>query len=997
MVKQRLQVSKLFGKPSISSRAPSSSKAAKLAGREYGLPTFFILALFLLGLILVQVGAVDVAGIGALLLLMAPGLAMARLVCEQTVPRLVLGAVFGVALAVILATSMALAAVPFDRGAIEALLGGLMVLLLGLALRWARPAEPSSRSTWLVVAGVLALGLIVRLPGIRLSELMGDEAKVLLWATRVLQGHPDVILQYRKGPAEIVLTALQYGLLGRISTFAARLPFAVAGILGPVVLALFAAERCNWRVGLLAGTIATLDGFLNGFGHMVQYQSLVACCGIAAVGLADAFVQGKRLRTAAGLAVALGGLVLCHWDMAWYLAMVVWLLVRALLDDRTAWPGLVKGGLIAAAGAVLAGGPFYWRYVTSPLAGAVSSYLTDRIAGSEFIWRDNLGVITQYALVYDPVYYLAPVGMAVAAGFLYAVKRAIPSERRQHWLLGALSLAALVVILAIDSSHLPRAIACWVLTVCGLCLAVPHGRSAGRLAALWMLLPLIGYLLVIKKPLLSVYNIIPGAALTAALALDRVYELLPSHAARAALTVALGAAFSLNAAYALVVFGDVDREYIRTYPAAKLPLFWSPYKEQLPANTGVGFAHRAGWEQIGVLYDTGLLEGSYWSNEEALITSWYTRGQIRTTCHPRYVLVADHVKDEAEHGPSLSAYTLVGRVTGSAASGIEIWDREPAGTGAPLPRELGAGDFSALTAPVSMSVADIAPSLTDADVLLSAPIGQDVALRGFTLAKPVVMPGKRAEARVYYEMRQEGKPRTHVSLRLASGENTYDQEDMPLDCGQHSTKDWVPGNLLMTRYELALSPNIPPGWYRVELSAYPQEWGAEGLQPVLGNLCDELSGQCAERLVVGKLCVGEVAHAVPRYPTEAVFADGIVLMGYDVTQTSEAGKTLFKVRLYWREERGRHEDWVVFVHLLDQDGAILAQHDGRPENGLNPTSTWVAGEQILDEHALSLADDAVGAVRTLRVGLYDQTTGRRLDVVHNGLTSDHLDLDIIAR
>ncbi|MEN6478267.1 MAG: hypothetical protein ABFD20_01350 [Anaerolineales bacterium] len=59
----------------------------------------------------------------------------------------------------------------------------------------------------------------------------------------------------------------------------------------------------------------------------------------------------------------------------------------------------------------------------------------------------------------------------------------------------------------------------------------------------------------------------------------------------------------------------------------------------------------------------------------------------------------------------MSDYRLIARVSGSAASGIEIWDREPAPTGALLPRDIDAADFPALTAPMSMSVADIAPSL----------------------------------------------------------------------------------------------------------------------------------------------------------------------------------------------------------------------------------------------------------------------------------------------
>ncbi len=84
----------------------------------------------------------------------------------------------------------------------------------------------------------------------------------------------------------------------------------------------------------------------------------------------------------------------------------------------------------------------------------------------------------------------------------------------------------------------------------------------------------------------------------------------------------------------------------------------------------------------------------------------------------------------------------------------------------------------------------------------------------------------------------------------------------------------------------------------------------------------------------------------------------------------------------------------VFVHLLDEQGVIIGQSDGEPAGGSRPTSSWLPGEYIADQHSVRVRDDALLGSATLVVGLYDAATGQRIAWVdENGqVTGDSLRL-----
>ena len=106
--------------------------------------------------------------------------------------------------------------------------------------------------------------------------------------------------------------------------------------------------------------------------------------------------------------------------------------------------------------------------------------------------------------------------------------------------------------------------------------------------------------------------------------------------------------------------------------------------------------------------------------------------------------------------------------------------------------------------------------------------------------------------------------------------------------------------------------------------------------------------------------------------------DQVDLLGYGVEPTSPTVKETMQLTLYWQARAEMDADYTVFIHLVDGRGNIVAQHDGQPDSGTYPTSQWLPGEVVVDEHALVPAPGYGPGEYTLVVGLYDREDGERL-------------------
>ncbi|RLC80825.1 MAG: hypothetical protein DRI61_04945 [Chloroflexi bacterium] len=108
---------------------------------------------------------------------------------------------------------------------------------------------------------------------------------------------------------------------------------------------------------------------------------------------------------------------------------------------------------------------------------------------------------------------------------------------------------------------------------------------------------------------------------------------------------------------------------------------------------------------------------------------------------------------------------------------------------------------------------------------------------------------------------------------------------------------------------------------------------------------------------------------------EGKFGEVAELRGYALSISP--GKSLL-VTLYWKALKEVDISYTVFVHVLDENGNLVAQHDGPPAYGILPTDIWVPGEIIEDPHLVPLPENLPPGDYTILVGLYDRTTMRRL-------------------
>jgi 4-amino-4-deoxy-L-arabinose transferase-like glycosyltransferase len=121
---------------------------------------------------------------------------------------------------------------------------------------------------------------------------------------------------------------------------------------------------------------------------------------------------------------------------------------------------------------------------------------------------------------------------------------------------------------------------------------------------------------------------------------------------------------------------------------------------------------------------------------------------------------------------------------------------------------------------------------------------------------------------------------------------------------------------------------------------------------------------------------------------------GMQFLGYDLNETVYKPGDVVYLQLWWRAGAPTAGDLTVFTHLLGPpkpDGNILwVGRDAGPGDGSVPTTTWSAGDLILDEYQLILPADAPPGEYTIEIGLYDPATGGKRVEMTEPPGQDHL-------
>ncbi|MBI2940288.1 MAG: hypothetical protein HYY04_07580 [Chloroflexi bacterium] len=188
-----------------------------------------------------------------------------------------------------------------------------------------------------------------------------------------------------------------------------------------------------------------------------------------------------------------------------------------------------------------------------------------------------------------------------------------------------------------------------------------------------------------------------------------------------------------------------------------------------------------------------------------------------------------------------------------------------------------------------------------------------------------------------------------------------------------------------TFHAIGLPPGTPPGRYRW----CAQLLGPSGAAvPYRATESTPLAEQC-----LGQFRIASALAALPESPRlvllDGLFAPGLHLRGALAAEES----TATRVVLYWQAIQPVTEEYVVFVHLVDARGNLVAQHDDVPVEGGYPTSLWEPGELVADPHTLPRPEAGSAGLR-LRIGLYTRPSLARVGVRMGEQWSDAVEVPL---
>jgi hypothetical protein len=255
--------------------------------------------------------------------------------------------------------------------------------------------------------------------------------------------------------------------------------------------------------------------------------------------------------------------------------------------------------------------------------------------------------------------------------------------------------------------------------------------------------------------------------------------------------------------------------------------------------------------------------------------------------------------------------------------------------------------------------------------------GDSLALLGDSVERPagtgsLLAPGQTITVTLLWQAQQPVSADYTVFVHLLdrAGGRWAQHDAQPLS-NLYPTSRWAAGEMVRDRHPLNLPTDLPPGRYFLRVGLY---------RPATGDRLPVSTG--GDSFLLATLLVGEVEVQPDeiRQPVHASLGAQAELVGYNLSPAAVRPDETLRLTLFWQARQWIAQDYTVFVHLVDSQGKLWAQHDGPPQDGALPTSAWNPGELLRDEHLLTVDTQAPPGDYRLAIGLYDPATLQRLPV-----------------
>ncbi len=258
---------------------------------------------------------------------------------------------------------------------------------------------------------------------------------------------------------------------------------------------------------------------------------------------------------------------------------------------------------------------------------------------------------------------------------------------------------------------------------------------------------------------------------------------------------------------------------------------------------------------------------------------------------------------------------------------------------------------------VARSNASLSPS-----VKVNAYIGEPPSLLwlGFEPIPKELKPGDKFTLNFHWQALQDAPPKAEVKIELVNREGEVVQESyFPVGLS-YPTALWIEGETVTDRYDLILARKVPSGNYDL-VTEVKQE--SSGLRYKLGTIQVKSWPRMFEMPPVGNRA-------------EIKFDSLFQLEGYEISDLKPGESA--QIKLCWRALEEIPDSYKIFIHLVNQEGAIVSQVDAVPCYGECPTTGWLPGEYICTAFALPTPADLPEGNYALVSGAYDSLREERL-------------------
>jgi len=270
--------------------------------------------------------------------------------------------------------------------------------------------------------------------------------------------------------------------------------------------------------------------------------------------------------------------------------------------------------------------------------------------------------------------------------------------------------------------------------------------------------------------------------------------------------------------------------------------------------------------------------------------------------------------------------------------------------------------------PVSVVTPTVPPAIEDLAIQVPTNLRLDgkVELLGYSLSTDRPRSGEEVGITLFWRCLAPLEIEYDLGLRLERDGGTVAFKRMAPAGPHHPTQRWVPQEVFRFPQSLAIPADASSGLYQIYLNLY-QSRGDARLVPE-DVLLATVSVEHRERLFE----VPPITH-----PAKVLIGDHIEFLGYDLEATTARPGDTLRFTLYWRALSPMETSYTVFTHLLDASEIVRGQRDSVPAGGERPTTSWAAGEVIVDAYEMTVNPDTPPGPHLIEIGMYDPTTFER--------------------